>query len=753
MPEQNIVEKTRDILVRLKGYPDPANCKKNIGDLIVYAQDDYKNNSELSELLAHSSKCNRKDTKEYLWTENASSGTPEFLIINRQSNLAIVIECKPPSKNNHMSTFLRDENILVCKPEIIGKYAMDGALHYAKFLSAKYDVIALGISAHPNIDDLNITSFYWEKGKEIKYGEKNIEKTVKNKETGEKEKVIEKLKCCYGPFINIKLDSIQSYSFYKDFLNKETKKIIKEFNEEKAMVAATELNVILDGAGVAPTLRALLISGLLLALRDKTFQITYQNKEISTEELQGNLHAAIERIVNSEDIQDAFKKKVLKDKFNDAFNQQDLIDDNASKLRQVLEKLDKTIFPCMNGEYSIDVIGKFYHEFLSYAKNGQNSGIKLTPAQTTELFCYLADLKVDDTLMDCCLGTGGFLIAGMNMMYKLADEMTEREIEEFFAEKLSIGDITKKDINRMKSVNKGLYNSEALTINDVKQFIRKNQLVGCESDNIMYTLGCSNMILRGDGKSNILLGDCFKRETELKNFEATVGFINPPYSESSYNVMEFVELMCRCVKKKSKVVVIVPTSAAHSEEYLSIRNRILESNKLLGVMSMSEELFRGIADTVTCIMVFETGTAHNYNDTVYFGNWKEDGYYWHKVLGMIPDNESRHFSKTPEQYMKLWLKSFNNKNIDDEYGCWKKLIKNGNGICYDEWLWEYFVETDYSKLTQEDFEKNIKQYMIYQLKQLEITELTNESEEKEEDIEAKSIDIDSLQEEKVNEIS
>jgi len=726
MAEQNIVEITRKILVE-KGYPDPANCKKrDSNNMIVYAQDDYKKNDELKELLKNSSKSNGKVSNK-LWTDEADYGKPEFVIINTSTNLAIVIECKPASSgSNNISSYLRDENILVQKSNIISKYAVDGALHYAKFLSKKYDVIAIGVSGIEHSNELKVSTYFWEKNKETFINMKTVEKKIKGK------KVEENINYCHGSFFNMKLDSLQSYNFYQSFIEREVQNLIREFNEEKAMFSATELNVMLDGASVNPTMRALLVSGLLLTSRDKTFQKTYEDKEISSIDLQRNLHFAIERVVDSEDIQDDFKKKVLKDKFNDAINQRDLVDNNATKLRMVLGKLHKSVFPYMNGEYSVDVIGKFYHEFLSYAKNGHNSGIKLTPPQTTELFCDLADLKATDIILDPCLGTGGFLIAGMNKLYKIADKMNESNIQEYFDEKLEAGEISSREIHNIKVKNKGLYGTDNLTINDVKQQIRRNQLVGCESDNIMYTLGCSNMILRGDGKSNLQLGDAFKRETELKEFKATVGFMNPPYSESTYSTMQFVEYLCRIVKKGSKVVVIVPTSAAHSDEHLETRNNILKNNKLLGVMSMSTDLFKGIADTITCIIVLEAGTKHNFDDTVYFGNWKEDGYYWHKVLGMIPDNERIRYGKTSDEYKKEWLKSFRNKNIDDQYGIWRKLSKNQIEICTDEWLWEYFIETDYSKLTRKDFEKEVKAFMMYRLKQLEINEFSSLAIEREE---------------------
>lgn len=705
MAEQNIVEITRNFLVSEKGFPDPANSSfADENGLVMYAQDTYKKNEEIRQLLQHSSKCSSKDSRLKLWTMEAEYGKPEFIIINENANLAIVIECKPAKKvNNHISPALRDENILVQKGDVISKYACDGALHYAKFLSKKYDVIAIGVSGIVNSSELNVTTYYWKHGQPLQFGKKND------------------YNYCYGPFYNLNISSLSSYVFYKHFIDTKSKDIIREFNEEKATLAATELNVMLDGAGVGTTVRALLVSGLLLALRDKTFQITYNDREINSADLQTNLHNAIKRVIDSGDIEDEFKKKLLKDKFNDTFNQQDLLDNNANKLRMVLSKLHETVYPVLNGDFSVDIIGKFYHEFLRYTKNGANNGIKLTPSMVTELFCDLTELKVSDVIIDPALGTGGFLISAMNYLYKLADKMTEAEIVEFFKDRVTEGKLKPEDVEKLKQKNKILFGTKVLTIADVKNYIRRNQLVGCEWDSIMYALGCSNMILRGDGKSNILHADCMKKEKELKAFGATVAMMNPPYSGSAYSIMEFVEMVCKVVKKGSKVAVIVPTSSAHSDDYTEIRNRILQNNKLLGVMSMSLDLFKGIAGTVTCIMVFEAGIKHDFNKNVYFGNWKEDGYYWHKTLGQVPDKNRIKFPKTPEEYKKDWLASFNNTNIDDEYGIWRKLTLGENGICNDEWIWEYFVETDYTTLSQDDFEEEVRKYMLFQLKQMELS--------------------------------
>ena len=140
--EQPIVDFLRQQL-NFSGFPLPS-VSEDENHLIVYEQDSYKQNSELLELFQHASKCNANP--DILWTDNADFGKPEFIIINTHNNLAIVVECKPKIAN-HSSKKLREEGILVRDSKVISRYSVEGALHYAKYLSANYDVIAIAVSA------------------------------------------------------------------------------------------------------------------------------------------------------------------------------------------------------------------------------------------------------------------------------------------------------------------------------------------------------------------------------------------------------------------------------------------------------------------------------------------------------------------------------------------------------------------------------------------------------------------------------
>ena len=134
-----------------------------------------------------------------------------------------------------------------------------------------------------------------------------------------------------------------------------------------------------------------------------------------------------------------------------------------------IDFLERNVYPLVeHSNIGYDVLGRFYVEFIRYAASEQKSGLVLTPAHITELFCDLAELRIKDIVYDPCCGTGGFLVAAMQRMFKMAG-----------------GD--KK----------------------LRKRIRKKQLCGCELRPDMFTYACSSMRFRGDGKSNLYNGSCF----------------------------------------------------------------------------------------------------------------------------------------------------------------------------------------------------------------------------------------------------
>jgi type I restriction-modification system DNA methylase subunit len=306
-------------------------------------------------------------------------------------------------------------------------------------------------------------------------------------------------------------------------------------------------------------------------------------------------------------------------------------------------------------------LGIFYHEFVKYSGgDGSGLGIVLTPQHLTEFMCDLAEVNKNSKVVDICCGSGTFLVTAMSKMFKGASD---------------------KDIIK----------------------IRQNSLFGVESDDDIYTLAIANMIIRGDGKSNIVYGDCFKQtiKDELKKKNIDVGLINPPYAQDM-SELEFVENMLDILATGGTGVVVVPMSCAIGTKFKETRERLFKKHTLKAVFSMPDDVFySNNASVNVCVMVWEAHKPHNTANTTFFGYYKDDGFVKAKKLGRIDKfNKWRNIEAE-------WLRLFREREI-------KAGTRAKKSVCWnDEWLCEAYLETDYSKLTDADFEKTIRNYLAY----------------------------------------
>jgi len=276
--------------------------------------------------------------------------------------------------------------------------------------------------------------------------------------------------------------------------------------------------------------------------------------------------------------------------------------------------------------------------------------------------CELAGVSKTSRVIDICCGSGSFLVSAMQKMFKNANPI---------------------EIKKIKS--EGLY--------------------GIELDDDLFTLAITNMIIRKDGKSNITHGDCFnpKIVQDLKNKNLTIGLINPPYSQDDYCELEFAENMLDILVSGGTGVVVVPMSCAIGTKFKEIRERLFKKHTLKAVFSMPDDIFYP-AGTNVCVMVWEAHKSHDITKNTFFGFYKNDGFVKAKKLGRI-DKFDRW-----EEIKKQWLQFYENKEVKDGLTA-KKCI-----TWQDEWLCEAYMETDYTNLTQDDFQQSVNNYLAYLIK-------------------------------------
>lgn len=570
-------------------------------------------------------------------------GFPEYVAVVK--DYLLVIEDKADT-GKHIK--LDKKNCISLEVNAVRDYAVNGALFYAKHLAKNTTykkIIAFGISGDERKH--KISPVY-------------VDETEYYRELSEVQS-----------FISFNEDNIDEY-YTREVLKedtdteKETSEILKD-----AAVLHEDLR---NYGNLLDTEKPLIVSGIMLALRE----IEFKNFAIS--DLTGDtiktdgqkIYDAIDANLRRANVAPAVKKdKIL--------NQFAFIKDTV-KLNEIDEKLNKTplkhfteflfekIYRSIRFSQSAeDYIGRFYGEFMSYSGgDGQTLGIILTPKHITQLFCDLVDLKPEDVVFDPCCGTAGFLIAAMhNMLKKTNDE-------------------------------------------NLKKNIRQNQLHGIELRPNMFTIATTNMILRGDGKSNLINDDFLKQDpNKLQLKQATVGMMNPPYSQGSkqnpdlYEIA-FIEHLLDSLSVGAKCVVIVPqsTMTGKSKEEKAIKENIFKHHTLEGVITLNKDTFYGVG-TMPCIAVFTAGEPHPKDKLCKFVNFEDDGYKVAPHIGLI-ETESAKDKK--QHLLDVW---FDRIESETKF-CVKTTVE-----CDDEWLHSFYYFNDEIP-TEADFDKAIGNYLSFE---------------------------------------
>ncbi|RGH91611.1 SAM-dependent methyltransferase [Ruminococcus sp. AM27-11LB] len=558
---------------------------------------------------------------------------PEFVVtFCNDLNTIIVIECKK-STSQHESENRNQPS----------KYAVDGVLYYAKYLKEEFNVIAIAESG-TDVSKMLVSTFYWPKNQ---------------KDFQEYEKIR-----------NIILEPEN----YLKMINGE--KIQKAYSLDSIQTTAANMHNSLRINKMTEKLKPLFVAGILLALQDESFCNDY-DKLTSFSSLMNSCCTAIENVLDDGEIESR-KIQEIKNKFKEIdsvlkLKATPLQEDNS--LRWYIQQLEMKVKPMMDyvGN-TVDALGIFYHEFISYSSGDGNSlGIVLTPQHLTEFMAELINIDKNSKVVDICCGSGAFLVTSMGKMFKQAT--TEEEIE----------------------------------------YIRKNNLYGIEQDSDIHTLALANMIIRKDGKSHIIHGDCFDITTidKLKNLVDTdgkpvilnKGLLNPPYSQKDHVELEFVEQELKLLCQGGELAVVCPMSCAIGTKYKAERTRIMENNTLKAVFSMPDDIFYGNnASTNVCVMVWEAGKKHDSSVTTFFGFCKDDGFVKRKKLGRIDA-----FGKW-ENIKKEWIRLYREKEEKEGMSTKAKVTDK------DEWLCEAYMKTDFSKLSDKDFEESILDYLSYEIK-------------------------------------
>ena len=477
--------------------------------------------------------------------------------------------------------------------------------------------------------------------------------------------------------------SLRTMEEYVDFY------ISKINDKEKVMQNTYKLNELLHRHSVPEKLRSQFVGTCLLALKNG---LEYSTPSLTAAQIRARIKEVLEDLLNS-DINKAEKLALLnRNVLGDQYIRQLTI----AAFREILKFIEGNILPFINDKSTSgqDLLNLFFVTFNKYVgKADKNQAF--TPDHITDFMSKITGINKHSVVLDPCCGSGSFLVRAMTQALDDCATATEQEK------------------------------------------VKKNQIFGIEFDENAYGLATTNMLIHSDGNSNIRQGSCFALADWIKEAKPSVILMNPPYNGQRIHLpqtyvstwardkkedpskglyfVKFIADTLNSINHQAKLAVLLPVACAigTSGEISRLKKEILTENTLDAVFTLPNEIFYPGASASACCMVFKIGTKHNdvSNPDTFFGYCKDDGFKKKKNLGRVEQIDTITGKSKWVDIEHQWIELYRNRRAMDGFSATHKITGES------EWLCEAYMKTDYSKLTEQDFQQTINDYLAYLVKE------------------------------------
>ena len=370
-------------------------------------------------------------------------------------------------------------------------------------------------------------------------------------------------------------------------------------------------------------------------------------------------------------LEDVFRKTVLWKPKN-----------GISLLHTLFEQVKRDIIPCLESNLHLDFTGKILNSLNDWVsiENDSANDVVLTPRYITTLMAKMARTNKDSFVWDKAMGSAGFLVSAMDIM---------------------VNDATDKIVDKQELADK------------IKH-IKEQQLLGVEILGNIYILAVLNMILMGDGSSNVLNGDSHNF-TLPNTFPANVFLLNPPYSAAGKGFNFVEEALSQMVD--GYACILIQDSAGNGQG-LPYTKRILTNNTLKASIKMPARLFGSKASVSVYIFVFKVNRPHEGDDEVLFIDFSEDGYSRQNRKKSTQEVNLRDTDNAVARYDEVLAHVLGKRPKTSYYTeANGKVIKDTITLNGNDWLFNQHQKIDTTP-TGEDFKKTVADYLAWKVSNL-----------------------------------
>lgn len=570
----------------------------------------------------------------------------------------------------------------------INGYAVNGAIHYANAIlhhTSYTDIIAIGVTGYKD-----------ERGKLLhEIGVYYVSKS--NLGAGQKVGEYTDLSFLREENFDAFIEQIKNLSLTPDELQH-----LKEQREQEISTSLTKLNndIYQNEKGLGENDRVYLVAASIIATIGVPGKVApLEKSDLKSSSEVGNTDGdimvrKIKAFLEQKDIPSDKKDLILRTLQNTLTTENiNKVENGETQLKRVFSKIIDDLGIYYKIGLTTDFTGKLFNEMYSWLGFTQDklNDVVLTPSYVAQLLVRLARVNKDSYVWNFATGSAGLLVAAMNEM--LSDARAT---------------ITSPDELALKEAR-----------------IKAEQLLGLELLSSIYMLAILNMILMGDGSSNIL------NKNSLTDFDGKYGFgkhntpfpadafvLNPPYSAEG-NGMNFVERALNMMNKGYAAIII--QNSAGSGKARDINKRILQRNTLIASVKMPIDLFLGKSSVQTNIYVFKVAEKHDPKQIVKFIDFSNDGYT--RTNRKKASNNLRDTDRAKERYDELVNLVHYGKqhlNIFTEKEYYEDTIDPTNG---GDWNKSAPIDTH---PTLADFKKTVADYLAWEVSTLLKQQATDE---------------------------
>lgn len=598
------------------------------------------------------------------------------ILLDNKSGRTIPVMMEVKGLKNKLEKLEKDGSIST-KKNYVNTYAVNGAYHYGLAIlqdanTGCKEVIIVGINASDLSKDLEVKAYYI------------------SEDNGYVPKHLDCLDESMTLFASYNIDSLYKILDNLKLTEQEQDEAIKKM-EVKLESAVKKIHQdIYDDERLRTQLgtndKLYLMCGLIMA------GLSAQGiSDLEIEELHGNqtgkktddkvILTQVESFLEAKDC-DQSKIDMVMNLLTPVFSKPVLWkpSDGISILKELFTEIKNDVIPYLTSPFHLDFTGRILNclnDWVSIENDAMND-VVLTPRYITRFMAQLCKTNKDSLVWDTAMGSGGFLVSAMDLMVRDAQ----------------------KTIKDEKELEEKIRN------------IKKNQLLGIEILGNIFILAVLNMMLMGDGSSNLINDDSHQYNGD---FRANVFLLNPPYSADGKGFI-FVEEATRKMTN-GYACVLIQENAGSGQGGIWTK-KLLEHNTLVASLHMPDKLFTGKASVQTAIYLFKVNVPHDKDSVVKFFDFSNDGYSRQNRRKSTQEVNLRDTDDAKGRYDEVIAKILEHKPKTAYYTKENGMyIEDTITLEGNDWTFAQHKVIDTTP-TEEDFKKTVADYLSFKVSQL-----------------------------------